>query len=98
VHFTTSIELAGDCAITLLLLLLLVSPPPSLFYFPFVFFGVFFPGLEYQDCVFFLWVLFCMCSVSESLRFVSSLDKTLFLYVYVGEERERRRESVRESK
>ncbi len=91
-QFTTSIELAGDCAITLVVVVVFSPPPLSLFSLSFVFFGVFFPGLEYQDCVFFLWVLVCMCSVSESLRFASSLEKTRFLYVFVGEEREREKE------
>lgn len=89
-HFTTSIELAGDCAITLLLLLVF-SPPLSLF-FPFCLFWCFLSWLGISGLCNFLWVLVYMCCVSESLRFASSLDKTLFLYVFVGEERECERE------
>ncbi len=88
-HFTTSIELAGDCAITLVVVVFFFFLFP-----PFCFFWCFLSWLGISGLCIFLWVLVCMCSVSESLRFASSLDKTLFLYVFVGEEREGRIESV----
>ncbi len=86
-HFTTSIELAGDCAITLLVVVVFFPPL-------FCFFWCFLSWLGISGLCIFLWVLVCMCSVSESLRLASSLDNTLFLYVFVGEEREGRIESV----
>ncbi len=83
-HFTTSIELAGDCAITLVVAVVVFFSPPF-------FFGVFFPGLEYQDCVFFCGYWF-VCVVSLSPCGLQALWTRPFFCMYLWEKREREKE------